>query len=258
MEASRTFDGVAAAYDAQRAGYPDALFEDLRTITGLSPGDRVLELGCGSGQATAGLVARGWDVTAIDPGPAMIERARLNFAGTANLRFAISRFEDWQPEQMHFRLIAAAQSWHWADATTRFGKAATLLAPRGCLAIFGHTPRWSAALVARLEAAHRRHLPEIPWGPAPENWYLPEGPIPGLFAASGVFQPAECRSYGWSRAYTPADFVAYLGTLSRVNTLPAERRMPLLAEIQASLAETGDTVGTDWTATLHVAHVAGR
>ena len=40
------------------------------------PGDRVLEVGCGTGTVTRQLLARGADVTAIDQSPEMIEQAR--------------------------------------------------------------------------------------------------------------------------------------------------------------------------------------
>ena len=40
------------------------------------PGDRVLEIGCGTGSVTARLVAAGARVTALDQAPAMLEQAR--------------------------------------------------------------------------------------------------------------------------------------------------------------------------------------
>ena len=51
------FNQVAAEYDAVRPTYPDALFADLATVVG-GAGQRVLEVGCGSGQATRGLLGR--------------------------------------------------------------------------------------------------------------------------------------------------------------------------------------------------------
>jgi len=62
-----TFNAVAAEYDAVRPTYPRALFEDLAEVVG-GPGERVLEVGCGSGQATRGLLERHWSVVAVDPG----------------------------------------------------------------------------------------------------------------------------------------------------------------------------------------------
>ena len=43
---------------------------------GLPSGARVLELGCGTGQVTAVLVARGADIVAVDRSGAMLDRAR--------------------------------------------------------------------------------------------------------------------------------------------------------------------------------------
>lgn len=54
----RTSDSVAELYERSRPGYPPALFAALG-----EPG-RALEIGAGTGQATRGLLARGWDVVA--------------------------------------------------------------------------------------------------------------------------------------------------------------------------------------------------
>ena len=161
MEDGRTFDAVAAAYDAQRSGYPDELFADLSAIAELDSGARVLEVGCGSGQATAGLASRGFDVTAIDPGPSLIAIARLRFEHSSSVRFAVSTFEDWWAPSDGFRLLAAAQSWHWVRPDIGYGKAAKALGFKGRLAVFGHTPRWSTELLGCLEPAYRRLAPEM-------------------------------------------------------------------------------------------------
>src|SRR4051812_49644070 len=46
-----TFDRVAEAYDDARPRYPSELFDDLVALTGIRPGDPLLEMGCGSGIA---------------------------------------------------------------------------------------------------------------------------------------------------------------------------------------------------------------
>ena len=161
----------------------------------------------------------------------------------------VASFEEWPLEKDAFHLVAAAQSWHWVRPEIRLKKAAEALAPDGHLAIFGHTPTWSADLVGRLEPVYRRLAPEL-WGPPIENWYLPSGPISAQIAASGRFGPAVHRSYAWRRRYSPSGFAAYLGTRSDTLRLAKERRDSLLSEVEASLPPDVDA---DWVTNLYIA-----
>jgi ubiquinone/menaquinone biosynthesis C-methylase UbiE len=77
---ARGYDLIAASYDdvevanavgrRVRKRMQDALFRSFR------PGDRVLELGCGTGIEALALAARGVDVVATDLSEAMVERVR--------------------------------------------------------------------------------------------------------------------------------------------------------------------------------------
>ncbi|HEY2332172.1 MAG TPA: hypothetical protein VGH94_09625, partial [Acidimicrobiales bacterium] len=62
------FDEVPDLYDRVRPAYPDALFDDLVAITGLDDRSSLLEVGCGTGQATRSLATLGCSVTAVEPG----------------------------------------------------------------------------------------------------------------------------------------------------------------------------------------------
>ena len=54
MEQRLTFDQVATVYKAARPDYPETLIEDVVSYAGLKQNDRILEVGCGTGQATKG------------------------------------------------------------------------------------------------------------------------------------------------------------------------------------------------------------
>lgn len=82
------FDQVAEDYDLHRPKYPEALLDHAREIAAVGAGERVLEIGCGTGQLTRYLLARGLRVSAIEPGDRLIALARQNTAdiGDAGLR----------------------------------------------------------------------------------------------------------------------------------------------------------------------------
>ena len=73
------FDAVAAAYDAQfseqRLGRWLRAAVHRQLADWVQPGDRVLELGCGTGEDALWLARRGAQVTATDASPAMLEIA---------------------------------------------------------------------------------------------------------------------------------------------------------------------------------------
>jgi ubiquinone/menaquinone biosynthesis C-methylase UbiE len=45
------FDEAALLYDEVRPGYPEELFDDIVALSGIPSGGRILEIGCGTGQA---------------------------------------------------------------------------------------------------------------------------------------------------------------------------------------------------------------
>ncbi len=47
----RVFDEIAAEYDRYRPAYPDELIDQACRVAGIGSGDRVLEVGCGSGSS---------------------------------------------------------------------------------------------------------------------------------------------------------------------------------------------------------------
>ena len=88
-----TFNQVARLYHRVRPGYPVELFDDLAGETGLGGGASVLEVGAGTGQATRGLLERGWGVLALEPGPDLAGVARQALRGVGDVEVVVSTFE---------------------------------------------------------------------------------------------------------------------------------------------------------------------
>jgi len=124
----------------------------------------VLEVGCGSGQLTRGLVARGLHVTALEPGQSLIALARQNLAGAGEVEFVNAQFEDALLPREQFAAVFSASAFHWVDPKVSWQRAADVLVTGGTLALVQYCgieePRSKSDQEAAL-AAIRKIAPDI-------------------------------------------------------------------------------------------------
>src|SRR6516225_5020838 len=160
----KTFDLVAAEYDRHRPTYPDELVAQACQVAGIESGDEVLEVGCGSGQLTRALAARGLHVTALEPGKSLIALARQNLEGAGEVEFVNAQFEDALLPREQFQAVFSASAFHWIDPNVSWQKAADVLVPGGTLALIQYCglaePRTKRDQEAAL-AAIREVAPDI-------------------------------------------------------------------------------------------------
>jgi SAM-dependent methyltransferase len=167
----KVFDEVADQYDAIRRGYPETVVDRAAARGALAAGSRIVEVGCGTGKLTEALVARGFDVWAVDPGANMVEAARRRL-GTrgGQVRFEVASFEEVELPAAVFDALFSATAFHWPDPTVSWAKAASVLRPGGLLALLSHVglhDEQSAALDRGFREVLSLHAPEIvaSWGP---------------------------------------------------------------------------------------------
>ena len=257
MEQRFTFDQVASVYRAARPDYPEALIDDVISYARLGSNDAVLEVGCGTGQATKSFAMRGVPILAIDPGPEMLRTARETLSNFSNVRFIEATFEAWPANKAVFQLVIAAQSWHWVAPEVRFVKAAEVLSPDGSLAVFGHVPvGLPAPLLEQFKEISLRHTGV--WGPPPEAWYLPDGPFKGWFDESGLFGPVEHKCYPWKWQQTTSSYQNFLHTRSDVRMLAPATRDALLDDIAKAIDGQGGEIDVDYETHLYIARRADR
>jgi SAM-dependent methyltransferase len=165
-EARAVFDRIAVLYDAARPGYPPEVLAGLQACCNLGPASQVLEIGCGSGQATRFLTASGAAIQGLEPGPALADLARENLAGSPHVRIVTITFEAADEEPGAYDLIVSATAFPWTDPDVSFAKAARLLRPGGSLALVtnahGSTGTHTDERVAQpLRDLHRRFALEV-------------------------------------------------------------------------------------------------
>lgn len=128
--------------------------EELLQLLSVQPGERILDLGCGTGQLTQNIALAGAEVMGIDQAPTMIEKAKANYP---HLQFAVADAKNFQVDEP-FDAIFSNAVLHWItepDAVIRCMRQA--LKPKGRLvAEFGgkgNIKAIASALYSVLEAS---------------------------------------------------------------------------------------------------------
>lgn len=253
------FNEVPELYDRVRPGYPHELFADLVTITGMDEEASVLEVGCGTGQATRSLAALGCSVTAVEPGAGMAALARRRLAAFGNVNVDTSTFEEWDDRGARFDVLVAASAWHWVDPSIGWQRAHDVLKPGGWVALLGNVVvrrLGEPEVYAETADLHERFSPGNPdWGHPPleddvrstdEGWGLVEDP-------GGLFGPTIVRWYPAVQWFNGDGFTDLLRSTSMYRRLARDVREPLLEAIAERIrTRMGDRASRRYLSVLRI------
>lgn len=241
-------------YDRARPAYPGAL---VGRILASSPGREVLDVGCGTGIAARQFQAAGCTVLGIEPDTRM-----AGFARSRGLPVDVATFEAWDPDGRAFDAVIAAQSWHWVDPQVSAVKAAGVLRPLGCLAIFGHIFEPPAEIAERLAAAVRRVAPDAPFANQPAR--RPVAAYQALYAKvadsirdTGLFHEPDQWRYDWEEPYTRDQWLELLPTTGGLTKLSPEKTAQILRAVGAAIDALGGRFTMSYTTLATIAVRAG-
>jgi SAM-dependent methyltransferase/pimeloyl-ACP methyl ester carboxylesterase len=252
-------------YDAELRAYD----ERLRAAMVVAPGDRILDIGCGSGQTTcaAARAAASGSALGVDISEEMLERARRRSAeeGAANVVFERGDAQTHPFSPPHFDLIISRfGTMFFADPVAAFTHVARAARPGARLVMLV----WQGAEQNEWATAIRQALPGA----------AEPAPVPGLDAFS-MADPGVIRSILGAAGFVDAEAAdvhepVYYGPDVRaaldlvldmrrhrdvIARLPAAAAQRALARLREMLAahETGKGVLFDARAWLVTARVAG-
>jgi SAM-dependent methyltransferase len=249
------FDESPELYDRTRPVCPGQLFDDLVSLAPLRPGARLLEIGCGTGQATLPLAERGFQIVGIELGEQLAALARRKLAAFPNVEIVNGSFEAWNASDARFDGVVVFHAIHWIDPDLRYAKPARLLRDEGVLAVVRSTyvmPDDADSLFwTEVQEDYDAINPgDIEGPPHPDA----VGDLRAEIEASGHFRDVAVRRYLWSNSYTADEYIALLSTSSWHRMLDDESRQSLFDRIHRRIEARPDrTVRPPLLSTLNVA-----
>ncbi len=223
-----SFDQAPYDYERMRPGYPEKLIQDMVELTGIPDSGKILEIGCGTGQATKPMIQRGYRMTCLDIGENLLTIARDKFNGS-NSRFINASFEEWSPDDT-YDLVMSATAWHWIDPSIGYRKAWEVLTDEGSLALLWNKhPTPYTGFFDEVQEVYDRVKPrKMSRTPDTSDWIQEQK---DSIIECGYFSDVEVHEYNWSVRFSRDEYISLLNTFSDHRALQEESRMELYSGI---------------------------
>jgi SAM-dependent methyltransferase len=229
-------------------------------FTGVGAGERILEVGAGTGKATRLFAARGRAIVALEPSSEMAAVARRTCAAFPSVTVIERDFEQWEVEPAAFKVVTSAQAWHWTDPRTRYATARRALVDGGAVAAFWNRADWARCrLRDALAVTYAFAAPG--WAPAgPMHPMAPAGELarewPAEIDAAAGFDRPQLRAYAWTARYTADEYVRLLATHSDHIVLQPSVRRALLDGVADAIISHGGTFELPYVTQLGLARAS--
>jgi ubiquinone/menaquinone biosynthesis C-methylase UbiE len=228
------FGRSARDYAQHRPGFPPAFFDHVSGLGIGVAGQRILDLGTGTGTLACGFAERGCDVVGLDPSPEMLAEAKRTATDAGlGVRWVRGWAETTGLPDGEFDIVCAGQCWHWFDRPRAAAETLRVLRAGGrvLIAYFSYLPL-PGTVGAATEEIVLRHNPT--W-----KWAGHDGRHPAFVEE---LRHASFRQPTTFEFTSPITFSneAWRGRIRACNgvlTLPAERIADFDADLARLLAE---------------------
>jgi SAM-dependent methyltransferase len=249
---SLTWDYTSLAHTyGRRPPYAESVIDELVAIAGVAPGDRVCDVGAGTGHLSVHLLTRGLAVDAVEPNDAMRAIGRERFED-APIEWFDAPAEATGRAGGAYPLVTFGSSFNVVEPAAALAEVARILERPGWIALMWNHRDLDDPLQMEIEAAIASRIPDYDYGTRRRD------PSPDL-DASGRFHAAraiegtvqhEVDADEWVEAWTSH------ATLARQ---AGDQLEPIVDEIGTLVtrAQAGHTLTVPYTTRCWVAEVKG-
>jgi SAM-dependent methyltransferase len=246
MPDANPFDRCSEQYSRFRPDYPDGLVEYILSLCDSTADTLLLDVGAGTGKASAPFAARGTYVVSVEPSLSMIAEG---LRSDPNLRYVCGSAEQLPIASNRASAVICGQAFHWFDAPRALTEFARTLKLLGYVCLFWNTRDLRDPAAALFDGLIHKWNPGHDPGYRDRDW-------------SEVIRPAEAlqfiewRQFQFVMPMTIDDWIGLSRSISYVQSMAADKLPGFEKELRAGLSRF-DKIDCPYITELWIAQKTG-
>lgn len=242
-----TFDTAASAYNKMRPGYVDELYQVLFEYIPIDEASHVVEVGSGAGQATAPVLKKGCQLTAVEYGEQFSALLCEKFKEYTGFSVLTGKFEDMEFEANKYDLVFSATAFHWVPEEIGYKKVYSMLKPGGAFARFANHPnrdKGNPALANEIDTIYDEYYHKFHNTKQKKQTEYTEEQAKELAIVAEKYGFIDIRYelFHRERVFTAREYIELLGTYSDHIAIDEAIREKFFAKIEDTINKHGGTI----------------
>ena len=231
------YSPVAKIYYEARPNYPQELIDLAIASTHLSSKSKILEIGCGAGNATVPFARSNASITCIEHNREFCLQARQNCQKFPKVKICHCSFEGWQLSDK-YNAVLSANAFYQLPQQKSYAKAAAALKDGGFIILLWNlTPELKYEVYQSVETIFQTYVPSLVRYEGRETQTAILKGFAQNTCNSGYFQNFVSQQIPCQVTYSVEQYLNLLSTLRRIN--PKVQNM-FFAELREQLQQWRD------------------
>lgn len=156
------YSPVAKIHYEARPNYPQELIDFAIASTHLDSKSKILEIGCGAGNATVPFARSNAAITCIEHNREFCFQVRQNCQQFSKVKICHCSFEEWQLEENKYDAVLSANAFYQLSPDKSYAKAAAAFKDSGfIILLWNFTPELKYEVYRSLEEIFQTHVPSL-------------------------------------------------------------------------------------------------